>query len=80
MRLARLHEELPEGLGGGGGRGAIYDPLVSLLEGHGVPTFRTADTALRLFNIFVASRLRRGQPAPVASVDPEALRTQRTLE
>ena len=79
-RLARLHEEIPKAWVAVVDGGAIYDPLVSLLEGHGVPTFRTADAALRLFNIFVASRLRRGQPAPIASVDPEALRTQRTLE
>ena len=43
--------------------GAVYDPLVALLEQRGVPTFRTADTALRLFNLFVAARLRSAAPA-----------------
>ena len=38
--------------------GAVYDPFVSVLERHGIPTFRTADTALRLLNVFVASRRR----------------------
>jgi acyl-CoA synthetase (NDP forming) len=38
--------------------GAIYDPLVALLEAEGVPTFRTADTALRLLNVFAADRRR----------------------
>ena len=41
--------------------GALYDPLAALLEQGGVPTFRTADTALRLFNMFVAARLRAAQ-------------------
>jgi acyl-CoA synthetase (NDP forming) len=30
--------------------GSIYDPMAALLESGGVPTFRTADRALRLFN------------------------------
>lgn len=38
--------------------GAIYDPLArKLLEG-GLPTFRTADRALRLLNVFVEDRFR----------------------
>ena len=36
--------------------GAPYDPFVRLLEAGGVPTFRSADTALRLLNLFVARR------------------------
>ena len=38
--------------------GTPYDPLVRLLEAGGIPTFRSADTALRLLNRFVASRAR----------------------
>jgi acyl-CoA synthetase (NDP forming) len=30
--------------------GTLYDPMVALLEAGGVPVFRTADRALRLFN------------------------------
>ena len=32
--------------------GVLYDPLVAWLEAGGVPTFREADRALRLLNIF----------------------------
>jgi hypothetical protein len=39
--------------------GVVYDPLVALLEAHHVPTFREADRALRLFNVFVAAKLNR---------------------
>jgi len=37
--------------------GEVYDPLVAMLEAHQVPTFREADRALRLFNMFVAARI-----------------------
>jgi acyl-CoA synthetase (NDP forming) len=39
--------------------GTVYDPLVALLEAHQVPTFREADRALRLFNVFCAARVAR---------------------
>jgi acyl-CoA synthetase (NDP forming) len=39
--------------------GKVYDPLVALLEAHQVPTFREADRALRLFNVFCAAQLNR---------------------
>jgi len=64
-RLARLHAESAKAWVAVVDGGAIYDPLVSLLEEHGVPTFRTADAALRLLNLFVASRLRRAAGAAV---------------
>lgn len=32
--------------------GELYDPMAILLEKNGIPTFRTPDHALRLFNIF----------------------------
>jgi acyl-CoA synthetase (NDP forming) len=35
--------------------GHIYDPMAALLESGGVPTFRTADRALRLFNRWAAA-------------------------
>jgi acyl-CoA synthetase (NDP forming) len=58
LRLARLKDELPKAFVAVVDAGTVYDPLVALLEQHGVPTFRTADTALRLFNILVAARMR----------------------
>jgi acyl-CoA synthetase (NDP forming) len=36
--------------------GAIYDPLARMLQEGGIPTFRAADRALRLLNVFVADR------------------------
>jgi acyl-CoA synthetase (NDP forming) len=37
--------------------GKVYDPLVAMLEAHQVPTFREADRALRLFNVFCAAQM-----------------------
>jgi len=62
-RLARLKDELPKAWVAVVDAGAVYDPLVALLEQHGVPTFRTADTALRLLNVFVAARQRTARAA-----------------
>ena len=39
--------------------GQLYDPMVARLEAAGIPTFRAADRALRLFEIFCRERLRR---------------------
>ena len=58
LRLARLKSELTKAFVAVVDAGPVYDPLVALLEQHGVPTFRAADTALRLFNVFVAARQR----------------------
>ena len=62
-RLARLRDALPKAFVAVVDAGAPYDPLVTLLEQHGVPTFRTADTALRLLNVFVAARGRAAEAA-----------------
>ena len=37
--------------------GALYDPAAARLERGGVPVFRTADRALRLFEVFCRARL-----------------------
>ncbi len=63
LRLARLHDTLDKAFVAVVDAGAVYDPLVALLERHGIPTFRTADTALRLLNVFVASRRRAAAAA-----------------
>ena len=57
-RLIRLKQELPKAWVAVVDAGRPYDPLAALLESNGVPTFRTADTALRLFNAFVTARSR----------------------
>jgi acyl-CoA synthetase (NDP forming) len=36
--------------------GPLYDPLARILEAGGIPTFRTADAALRALEAFVLSR------------------------
>ena len=38
--------------------GALYDPMARALEAAGIPTFRTADRALRLLNVYCAERQR----------------------
>jgi hypothetical protein len=57
-RLIRLKDELPKAWVAVVDAGTLYDPLVAALEAGRVPTFRTADTALRLLNVFVETRLR----------------------
>jgi acyl-CoA synthetase (NDP forming) len=38
--------------------GSLYDPLARELQRGGIPTFRAADRALRLLNVFVEERFR----------------------
>jgi acyl-CoA synthetase (NDP forming) len=64
-RMGRLARELPKAFVAVVDAGRLYDPLAQLLQDEGVPTFRTADTALRLLNVFVAARQRQGQAAAV---------------
>jgi acyl-CoA synthetase (NDP forming) len=47
--------------------GPLYDALARRLEDGGVPTFRTADRALRLFGRWCDARLGAGTPAGTAS-------------
>lgn len=49
--------------------GPLYDPMARALEEGGVPTFRTADRALRLFGLYCAARLGRGRVGSDASAD-----------
>jgi acyl-CoA synthetase (NDP forming) len=57
-RLAAIKDETAKAFVAVVDAGTAYEPLVALLEEHGVPTFGTADTALRLLNVFVAARQR----------------------
>lgn len=41
--------------------GDIYDSMARALQAGGIPTFRSADRALRLFNAFCAARLRAAE-------------------
>jgi hypothetical protein len=38
--------------------GALYDPMARALTAAGIPTFRAADRALRLLNVYCESRMR----------------------
>jgi acyl-CoA synthetase (NDP forming) len=58
-RMVRLHRESRKAWVAVVDAGPLYDPLVRLLEEGGVPTFRTADAALRLFDVYCAARLRQ---------------------
>jgi acyl-CoA synthetase (NDP forming) len=40
--------------------GPLYDPMAHLLRSEGIPTFRTADRAVRLLEVFCAARLEDG--------------------
>ena len=50
--------------------GALYDPMAHLLDAAGIPTFRSADRALRLLDLYAAVRVNRAawQPAELAAV------------
>lgn len=39
--------------------GSLFDPMAAMLEDLGVPTFRSADVAVRILGMFADSRLRR---------------------
>lgn len=67
-RLARVRQESPKAWVAVVDAGPLYDPMVEDLLAHGVPTFRTADRALRLFDMYCRRRLhgravRRGDVA-----------------
>jgi acyl-CoA synthetase (NDP forming) len=57
-RLLRLRLEIAKPWVAVVDAGPLYDPMVRALEEGGVPTFRTADRALRLFGRWCAHRLR----------------------
>jgi acyl-CoA synthetase (NDP forming) len=56
-RIAELHANSSKAWIAVVDAGAPYDPMARSLELRGVPTFRTGDRAMRLFEIFCAARL-----------------------
>lgn len=56
-RLARLRAETDRPWVAVIDSGSLYDPMARALEEGGVPTFRSADRALRLFGTFARRRL-----------------------
>jgi acyl-CoA synthetase (NDP forming) len=57
-RLARAFAETRKPLVAVVDAGAIYDAMASTLQRSGVPTFRSADRAMRIFDCYCNSRLR----------------------
>ena len=58
MRLAKLNNETSKPWVAVVDAGRLYDPMANLLEEKGVPTFRTADDALRAFNVFCTETMK----------------------
>lgn len=58
-RLMRLHDELAKPWVAVVDAGSFYDPMAARLQDAGIPTFSTADRALRLFDIFCEANLAR---------------------
>lgn len=61
-RLLRLQRERTKAWVAVVDAGGVYDPLARALEKGGVPVFRSADRAMRVFGRYCAARLRRGGP------------------
>ncbi|MBZ5554344.1 MAG: acetate--CoA ligase family protein [Acidobacteriia bacterium] len=70
MRMVRLNEELSKPWLVVIDSGPLYDPMAQLLVEQGIPTFRTADRALSLFNIVCREKMRTvaRRHAPLAAV------------
>jgi acyl-CoA synthetase (NDP forming) len=80
-RLAAINEETRKAWIGIVDAGALYDPMVSRLEAAGIATFRTADRALKLFEIFCAERLRHAVARHrERSLDPFGMPDERAHE
>ncbi|MBP1635196.1 MAG: hypothetical protein H6Q10_1770, partial [Acidobacteria bacterium] len=61
MRLGRIRRETDKAWVAVVDAGRRYDPLADALLRERIPTFRAADTALRLLNVFAAAQDRRGR-------------------
>lgn len=58
MRMIKLHRESKKAWVAVVDGGALYDPMARLLEQNRVPTFRTADRALHVLNLYCSARVR----------------------
>jgi acyl-CoA synthetase (NDP forming) len=57
-RMIRLKDSLPKAWVAVVDGGPLYDPMAALLDAGGVPTFRTADRAVRMLETYCGQRLR----------------------
>jgi acyl-CoA synthetase (NDP forming) len=60
-RLARVNGDTNKPVIACVDSGVLYDAYARALEAKGIPTFRSADIAVRLLGLFAEGRLRRGQ-------------------
>ncbi len=56
QRLLRLNDEVAKPWVAVVDAGILYDPMAARLEAAGIPTFRTGDRALRLFDVFCEAK------------------------
>ncbi|MGE5176991.1 MAG: acetate--CoA ligase family protein [Hyphomicrobiales bacterium] len=70
-RLLRLARECPKAWVAVVDGGVLYDPVARALEEGGVPTFRAADRAMRVFGRYCEARLRTGRREGADSPEPE---------
>jgi acyl-CoA synthetase (NDP forming) len=62
-RLGRLRQESAKPIVAVVDAGALYDDMAAALEAASIPTFRTADRAVRMLSLFVQDRAQRLQHA-----------------
>ncbi len=62
MRMARLKAEIQKPWIIVVDSGELYDPMASLMEINGIPAFREADRAMKLFNIFCKAKIGTKKP------------------
>jgi acyl-CoA synthetase (NDP forming) len=58
QRLLRLNDEIAKPWVAVVDAGLLYDPMAARLQAAGIPTFRTGDRALRLFDVFCEAKTR----------------------
>ena len=56
QRLLRLNDEIAKPWVAVVDAGSLYDPMAARLQAAGIPTFRTGDRALRLFDVFCEAK------------------------
>jgi acyl-CoA synthetase (NDP forming) len=60
-RLARLNKDATKPIIVSVDSGKLYDPMARAFEAQGLPTFRSADAAVRAMGLYAENRLRRAK-------------------
>jgi acyl-CoA synthetase (NDP forming) len=69
-RMAQLKSAIPKPWVAVVDAGSLYDPMASLLEAHEVPTFRTSDRALRVFEQYCQNMIESMGPQTTLAASP----------